>query len=368
MGACSKGTDDIFIADWGPGCGECLEETDPRLVEKFHDRIVEDRLLGWGSVYRLRRDGTIQPIRIGPTCGARVMSKFDSTNEGQVAAFLRVRNWKTDTIRSKVLHDPIEMTAFHRTKVALEMHTESGTGNLYFFLSFNTEWGQVTTPAVWVDVNRLSQIRTWLSHFLVHALPLLSQSRFEMCKHRCVQVFDCTFSKTFKWRNALCPLCTQPTGRKDQEEEVVVPLVKEVPVVRPVPRKTFTETSPISISNQLLRDALHKAFHGKCQFCYREVARSEGMEVDHLFPKSKSIEEIRAGLLAQGLETAHVEAFIARRWHGTHDCVLNYTLLCADCNIKKSNDLLDVGALSMRFTYTQKQAAEVLAYINRRSG
>jgi 5-methylcytosine-specific restriction endonuclease McrA len=180
------------------------------------------------------------------------------------------------------------------------------------------------------------------------------------------------------WKGFLCPACrnlpprhvhaaiaTRPVSAKPARNPTRTvgirthsfPLTAE-PVI--------TATTYIHRSEESLRDAMYVAFHGKCQICHGQVDRS-GMEVDHIFPVTRAFEEIRLELIARGHGTAETDAFLAGRWNGTHDCFLNYTLMCKPCNIKKTNDIFHVIALEALFAYTAKQAAEVIAYVNARS-
>jgi 5-methylcytosine-specific restriction endonuclease McrA len=181
--------------------------------------------------------------------------------------------------------------------------------------------------------------------------------------HKVAPVVDCALGKYWDWNGAGGPISQKRVPITDEWVKVDPPTTPKMPLTR----RDLTKTSRILTSDLDLRAAMHRAFHGKCQMCYRDLALSYEMEIDHIFPTSKTVDDIRQDLIVQGLESVHADAFLARRWHGTHDCVLNYTVLCSDCNLRKTNDTLDVAALSLMFTYTAKQADEVIAQVNARS-
>ncbi|MEI6510933.1 MAG: hypothetical protein WCO25_02710 [Candidatus Uhrbacteria bacterium] len=209
-------------------------------------------------------------------------------------------------------------------------------------------------PKIWINTRNATEFHAWMSQFLRTIHAVRKNVKFA---HNCFAREARGFGE---W--LACPKCISAKTALPEGSyaSFTVPSIPE-------PAATVDPATPIATTNAHLRDAMHKAFHGKCQICYREVARVNGMEIDHIFPVSKPIGRIRLDLLSQGMPPSEADLFVNRHWHGTHDCVLNYTLLCVDCNLKKTNDVLDAGALSLRFGYTAKHAVEIVRYVNARS-
>ncbi len=347
---------------------EWMDETDSRVAHKFRHDIEKDREEDLGSVYALYRNGTIEPFPAGRVSGSRVMSKLDASDTQQAEAYLRSRTWESNAWTRDLFPgrpaSPIAATQAHVVAASIKVH-RGNSGDAFAYFAFRTEWGGVSTPSVWIDVRWLNQYRSWMNLMQGHVERVLPNARFaSRCPHRVAPALDCAFVKKWSWKWAACSVCHDPTFRRKLREPASASTDS---VAQPMRRALLMETTFISKSQPMLRDAMHRAFHGKCQMCYREVALAKEMEVDHILPASKTVTEIRLDLVAQGIEPVHADAFLARRWHGIHDCVLNYTVLCVDCNVKKSNNVLDIAALSLMLAYTAKQANEVVAYVNARS-
>lgn len=102
-----------------------------------------------------------------------------------------------------------------------------------------------------------------------------------------------------------------------------------------------------------VRDALFKAYGGKCIYCSISL-EPRHMQVDHILPTKKS--EINDEEVKRYIQELEDEEFI-------QDSVENYVPSCASCNIKKSNQIFNASNLRFFHEQARKHVDKILSGI-----
>lgn len=102
-----------------------------------------------------------------------------------------------------------------------------------------------------------------------------------------------------------------------------------------------------------VRDALFKAYGGKCFYCGISL-EPRHMHVDHILPTNKSV--INDKEVKRYIKELEDAGFI-------QDSIENYVPSCASCNIKKSNQIFNASNLRFFHEQARKHVDKILSGI-----
>lgn len=120
-----------------------------------------------------------------------------------------------------------------------------------------------------------------------------------------------------------------------------------------------------SVLDQRIRRVVWRVYGGKCQYCALPVKLPPGgIVLEHIIPTAVPLAEVAQRLRAMGVTAATVREFCERFLPPRHDCVLNYSLACSACNLKKGPRLLHPVALEVALAKARRKAKRMLELYN----
>lgn len=127
-----------------------------------------------------------------------------------------------------------------------------------------------------------------------------------------------------------------------------------MPLELPSPRDVLHWSKELSFT-------LYKAYRGRCQYCAnpQPLCREEA-HIEHIIPRAVPLDAVKHRLQNMGVSAEQAENFCSALLPPNHNCVLNYTLSCANHNNKKGGRILHPAALESLLYQAKRKANKVL--------
>ena len=110
---------------------------------------------------------------------------------------------------------------------------------------------------------------------------------------------------------------------------------------------------PYRKDSSYIREALYKAYDGKCSYCTKRIELRH-MHVDHILPTNRP--EKYEGDVKQYIQELEKDGFV-------QDSIENYLPTCSSCNLKKSNQVFKARNLRFYHEYARSHVDKVLSGI-----
>jgi 5-methylcytosine-specific restriction endonuclease McrA len=125
--------------------------------------------------------------------------------------------------------------------------------------------------------------------------------------------------------------------------------------------KIFSPEQVLAYPNHFLSLALYKAYGGKCQYCLMSsVLRKSQMVIEHIIPRSLSLDAVRDKLAELGISSEQIANFCSTLLPPHHNCILNLVPSCLKHNTEKNSVLLHPAALEFMLRKAKRKAKKVL--------